>query len=74
MELWITGRFLEKGSTAASVWEFIGVFDDLERAEAACMNDHYFVAPATLNEVLSGEHEFKEWAGLYYPNLTSEEE
>lgn len=73
MDLWVAGRFLEKGSTAASVWELIGIFDDISKAEDACLNDHYFVGPATLNKVLSGEHELVEWYGLYYPNLVDKE-
>ena len=60
MELWIVGQLRTVGA-----WDFQGVFDSEERAVAACRDEKYFVAPATLNAELP--HESHEFPGGYYP-------
>jgi hypothetical protein len=47
-------------------WEFIGVFDDEQKAIAACITDDHCVCPAVLNEnVETGTG----WPGAWYPRL-----
>jgi hypothetical protein len=59
MNLWIVGKWEGEG------WEFQGVFDDRDKAIAACRTRWYFVAPATLNETLPAEREV--WPAVFYP-------
>jgi len=58
---YIVGKHL--GRDAA--WEFFGLFDDIELAEAQCLDWEFFVAPVVMNEIQPGER--TDWPGLYYP-------
>lgn len=49
-QLWIVGQQL--GAADSQAWHFQGVFDTKGAAIAACVNDHFFVGPVTLNEAL----------------------
>ena len=46
-------------------WELVGVFDSEEKAVAACLDNHCFVGPITLNEITPKER--ISWPGCYYP-------
>jgi hypothetical protein len=61
MNLWIVGK-----ATLFS-WECQGVFDDEDKAVAACIADSYFIGPAILNR--SVDDNPIEWIGAYYPRL-----
>jgi hypothetical protein len=43
--------------------EFQGVFDDFEKAKKACINEHYWIGVAALNEEIT--HERTEWEECY---------
>lgn len=62
--LWIVGKALNQETTS---WEFQCVFSSEEKAVAACVDDSYFVGPATLDNALS--HDTTEWTGARYPRL-----
>ncbi len=63
---WIVGQTLGGGAGDCGVaWLFQGVFSSEERAVAACVRPHYFVGPATIDEVLP--EAVTEWPGHYYP-------
>jgi len=64
MQLYIVGKY-RSGEFPNVVWDFNGVFDSQEKAEAACKDEFYFVGPATLNESLPDQTET--WPGCYYP-------
>jgi hypothetical protein len=64
MNLWIVGQY-RSGQTGSVVWEFAGVFDSEQLAIDACRDETYFVAPATLNEIIT--HEFEAFPGCRYP-------
>lgn len=61
-ELYIVGKTLDYDSHS---WEFIGIFDCVYLAEAACEDSTYFIGPAKLNENLGDEK--VEWTDSYYP-------
>ena len=65
MKLWIVGQ-----KPADGQWQFQGVFDSEEAAMAACRNETYWIAPATLNEFVP--HEPVIWDGGYYPKHPDE--
>jgi hypothetical protein len=65
--LWIVGQN-KRETKSGIVWELQGVFDDKNKAEAACRNESYFIGPANLNEILSDQTEM--WPGCYYPRLS----
>lgn len=67
MELFIVGRYLAHSETGTE-WEFQGVFDSLEKAEAACLDGQYFVGPALLNKAIGPET--ISWPGCYYPKAS----
>lgn len=60
--VWIVGKVDRAGG-----WEFQGVFSDdqKQKAIAACKDDRYFLAPATLNVKISGRRQ--KWPGAYFP-------
>jgi len=60
--VWIVGRV---NSENIREWEFQGVFDDKDKAIAACKGPDWFVGPAVLNRVVSEESQ--PWPGAYYP-------
>jgi hypothetical protein len=60
MKLWICSKWIKDGSP-----EFQGVFDDEEKAIAACISSDYGIGPAILNERI--QDETTEWEGFYYP-------
>lgn len=62
--VWIVGRHIQKTDQGA-VWEFSGVYDTVERADSACLDETYFYGPATLNEQIP--HKSVEWPGCLYP-------
>ncbi len=47
------------------VMEFVGVFDSIEKAEAACLGPNFMIGPATLNKEYQGKQ--PDWEGAYYP-------
>ena len=59
--VWIVGKSLGPENT----WEFVGVFDSLDKALAACRYRHHFVAPALLNQ--AAPEEPIAWEGLRWP-------
>ena len=64
MELWICGKYLS-GPKSEVAWDFQGIFDDKEKAIAACRDEKYFIAPAVLNKNLPDDQ--IDWPGAYYP-------
>lgn len=65
MLIYIVGKYINKIGLHV-VWEFQGVFNNKESAEAACQDYRYFVGPAKINEALVSD-EIIEWPGCYYP-------
>lgn len=61
MDLFVVGK-----NTGGETWEFMGVFDDRERAHAACTDARFFVGPATLN--VRTPEEKCPWPGAYWHN------
>jgi len=77
MSMWITGQITsgtwyhrEERWGDDYVWEFTGVFDDEDKAIAACQDENYFIAPVTLNKPFP--HEKVEMPGGYYPLAKTE--
>ena len=64
MKLWIVGKVLNP-DMGRDIWEFCGVFDKEEKAEAACKNENYFVGPVELNFVVPDPS--VDWPNAYYP-------
>lgn len=62
--VWIVGRHLPD-STAATAWEFFGVYSDEALAIAACRTRRDFVGPARMNE--RPPEAPTEWPGAYRP-------
>ena len=62
MNIYVSGRYCKDAP-----WELLGIFENESDAVSRCTNVFDFVAPAKLNESLSGVKE--EWPGTYYPNL-----
>ncbi len=47
-------------------WSFVGVFETIALAEAACADQNHFVGPCILNaEIVKDQI----WQGVYYPVL-----
>lgn len=69
MHLWVVGKYIDDEDSGI-VWEFGGVFDDKDKAIAACQNKYYFIGPVKLNKTLP--EEAVEWAGAYYPVIEEE--
>lgn len=69
MNLWIVGKHILKTEEGHTAWEFIGVYDSIEKAITACTQDSYFCGPALLNETLPDEPSV--WLGAFYPTLQS---
>ena len=67
MNLWVVGKVFNKAGTK---WEFCGVFDDKEKAEAACHGNNYFIGPIALNQELPLET--IDWPGAWYPKVEDE--
>jgi hypothetical protein len=59
MKLYIVGHVSDGG------WEFAGVFDSAEQAEAQCHDATYFVGPVVLNQEIPQVS--MDWPGAYYP-------
>ena len=77
MILWIVGEVTYKSGVSAKeipglsvglAWEFCGVFDSKEKAEAACVSDMHFIGPAKLNEMILDS---EDWPGAFYPKAVS---
>lgn len=64
-QLWVVGRF--HGDTD---WSFQGAYQSEGKAIEACIDEDYFIGPATLNGRVP--HERMEWPGSYYPLLEPE--
>jgi hypothetical protein len=66
--MWIVGQLhaVSTGGTG-SPWMFQGVFDDVQKAVAACRTSHYFVGYAELNAEIP--HEATQWPVCWYPHL-----
>lgn len=60
MIVYIVGQYKENAN-----WEFQGVFSTEEKAIEACVNDSYFIGPATLDRTLP--EETCEWKNAYLP-------
>ena len=63
MKLWVVGKI---GLKNYLEWQFEGVFDDEQKAIAACKDENYFVGPTTLNQEYDTE-EAVDWVDAYYP-------
>ena len=61
--LWVCGRALPE----PNAWEIMGVYDNKDRAEAACFESDYFIGPVPLNEPLPAGSQ--DWPGVYYPRI-----
>jgi hypothetical protein len=48
-----------------NAWDFVGVFESAELAEAACTSPRYFVGPAVLNERTPDGS--IAWPGAWFP-------
>jgi hypothetical protein len=72
MSLWICGQHFESKDQPNRCWEFQGVFDDEDKAIAACSENSFFIFPAELNEPLPTET--LQPAGAYYPRLETKEQ
>ena len=59
-QLYIVGELKD----AYGRWEFIGVYDSVELAEANCTTDFHFVGPVALNE--TAPENTDEWPLSYY--------
>ena len=70
MKLYLTGRNISTvgnldGNQTGNVWEFIGVFDDEDKAKKSCIQDNDFIVPIILNEF--DNKEVKDWIDIVYP-------
>ena len=65
MRLWIVGQYRGETEDGHVAWDFQGVFASKEEAEAACLNEKYFVGQAALGEQLP-DHGLA-WPGARYP-------
>jgi len=65
MSLFIVGMWRDLDSP----WEFCGVFDSQEAAEAACIDERFFVGPAALNALVPEER--TDWPGCYFPKAAA---
>mgnify|MGYP003676713216 CR=1 FL=1 len=65
-QLWVVGKYQGEGP-----WNFQGVFESEKLAEAACINEEYFMAPAVLNATLPDEQ--YDWPDLRYPKSEYEQ-
>jgi hypothetical protein len=68
MKLWICGQW-RLGSRIGPVWDFQGIFSTEALAVAACLDETYFIGPATVDEPLPGDA--SPWPGHYYPKVTA---
>ena len=62
-KLWIVG--LTKDDDPDRDWNFIGVFDSKDKAEAACRTANHWIGPAKMNEDTGDQT--VEWEGAYWP-------
>jgi hypothetical protein len=69
-KLWLIGKYVGDGPGMSIAWEFQGLVSTEEQAVAACRDDHYFIAPCVVGEVLPDASE--EWVGSYYPLAAKE--
>lgn len=67
VQLWICGKVANE-SENGQVWEFRGIYDDLELARFACKGPDWFVAPVMLNQDLPAGT--AKWEGCFYPIRT----
>lgn len=58
--VWVVGK-----TTPGGAWEFCGVFDAPEKAEAACTTAYHFIGPTTLNRRLSDKR--RTWPRTWRP-------
>ena len=65
MELFIVGQITNGNDPVPKTWDFQGVFSTKILAEAACINEWYFVGPAVLDKSLPVDT--IDWPGAYYP-------
>jgi hypothetical protein len=63
--LWIVGELVPPEHASGHTWQFVGVFDEPQKAEAACTTPNHFYGAATLNERL--EDVPKDWPDAIYP-------
>lgn len=62
MDLFVVGR----NDAQPHQWEFIGVFDDVGLAIAACKTDQHCVCPVKLNENCESG---MSWPGAWFPKI-----
>lgn len=65
MKVWIVGRVDKRDYLR---WEFQGVYDDKQKAIAACEDETWFIGPAQVNAPIPKES--IEWPGAFYPKHT----
>jgi hypothetical protein len=66
--VWVVGKYLGHGKEDIGVaWEFCGVFDTREKADAVCATLSHFMGPAVMNEPAPEETET--WPGAIYPRV-----
>lgn len=74
MDVWIAGELDERDTEIANDapkrWQFVGVFDTEEKANAACVAKLFFMAPIEMN--WSCPRECTEWPGCVYPRYFDE--
>jgi hypothetical protein len=63
-KLWIVGC---RDLNGVKQWEFVGVYDSREKAEAACIDCRFFMAAAELNE--TAPEETTPWPEHYQPSM-----
>lgn len=70
--VWICGQRFESTDQPDRCWEFQGAFGTEEMASKACVNDNFFIFPATLGEGLPVESSMPRDG--YYPTLETKEQ
>ena len=51
-------------------WEFVGIFDDKQKALDCCYDENCFIGPCKLNVEMPREKH--DWIGAWYPALEEE--
>jgi len=67
MNIWVVSKY----NVQTKIWEFCGVFDSKEKAEAVCLSRFFMVGPAELNRDYTASQEI--WPGHYFPKTNLRE-